>query len=40
MNTEADRFKASGYGLGALGFFTIAPDTLRLAVHETARPAE
>ncbi len=35
MNTEADRFKASGYGLGALGFFTIAPDVLRQAIRET-----
>ena len=34
MNTEADRFKASGYGLGALGFFTIAPDVLGQAIRE------
>ncbi len=35
MDTEADRFKASGYGLGALGFFTIATGTLQQAVRET-----
>jgi hypothetical protein len=34
MNTDEDRFKASGYGYGALGFFTITPKVLQQAIRK------
>ncbi len=37
LDTTTDRFKQSGYGLGALGFIRIAPEALQQALNE-ARP--
>jgi sugar lactone lactonase YvrE len=34
LNTTTDRFKQSGYGLGALGFIRIAPEALEQALNE------
>ena len=37
LDTTTDRFKQSGYGLGALGFIRIAPEALQHALNE-AKP--
>lgn len=34
LNTPDDRFAASGYSYGALGFFTLAPEVLAQAIRE------